>query len=777
MAKSEQGFRFLCTIFRILYRTAEKKMSLLSFAEEGMPLSKEQTSSLLEDWVSFSCKAGHQKERTQWLEELLQQYYGAEIRAASYFYDIDNFLSADSEKKLKNKFWNIFVSQNGPLPDTLAGIAMTLTLAMGYQGDRQFFLGWREARQILTRSLFVLGISHAEFLPDSCFAFAHGQPPEDFAQLFFLSLFGALKSVYPHKQAQKQSNIEAGRRAIDQFLFESAPTVLVESLKRVEEAAAICSDMWKALREVCEEVCFPNGKRLKLKEFYTVPRFEPIERSIQSILACDKGFMIRSMVAGSQGCGKTMLTKAVVCACQAGEFSDDAGVYESYALKLGMERCRYLPLPLACDRIGSDVSFETADLIDIALEQLVQLVRATPYRGCLEHWSEYHAMILEYCRQKARDASLLLIIDEFSALSSKDYDSFLARLRTFGTELFPRLHVLLTTERLSRFLMHQFDGYNKAEITPLSENPLRTIGSLCRLGVAQRSFETYQTLFEQNRYVVEYVNSPAHLVKLISYPFEGSFEIDPLLELTMEEQLEQHSGASVQTCDCREFLTILAVSIAEKKGVRQGRTHIDSQSIPMNITSKKYLDQLRDSFENPELVWQFIRDHMILICPGSSINSFMFRNRLFYYSLVADYYLELLSQKGASAFLDRFNYLSSEDFSYLIVMLVKRLCRRDGYEDNLAQPIEEYDVKLLVQSIAAYIISRDDPTDMYQCLTALEDLVFDDNVRRAFTHGGEDSRRKRLFFILQRSYAECYRRYGELAEDTVRLQKLKAPER
>ncbi len=776
LAKSESGFKFLCTILRILYKVPEKKMSFLSFIEEGTPLSKEQTTDLLSDWVLFSGKTGHNKKNREQLEALLNQYYGKDINVASYFYDIDNFSRTDSEKKLKNKFHNIFVNQNGPLPDMLAGIAMTLTLGIGYQGDSQFFLGWKEVRQILTKSLSILEIANAEFLPDKCFTFVDGNPPEDLFKLFFLSLFGALKSVYPHKQTQTQSNIEAGKRIITQFIYESKSTVLLESLKQVNEAAAICADMWKAFYEKSQEVYFPNGKCLKLKDFYTIPGFEPMERSSKYILRCDKGFMVRTIVIGNKGCGKTILTKAVVCACQTKDLSDDYDSYQEYASKLGMDQNQYLPLLLDCKRIQPDVSFETIDLIDAALEQLVQLVRTTKYHDCLEHWSECHEMILEYCRQRAKDASLLLIIDDFSSLESKYYEPFLSRLRSLGTDQFPRLHILITSQRLTQSLMHQFGDYNRVEITPLNEDLLQTIATLSELGVSYKNFEVYQKLFAKNRYVVQYVNSPAHLIKLLSYPFEGTFDIEHLLELTMEEQLEQHSGTEVQEADCREFLTILAVNIAENKGIRNNRTRIDCQSIPMNITNKKYLDHLRTSFDDPEQIWQFIRDKMILICPNGNINSFMFSNRLFYYSLVADYYLDLLSSKEIPSMLHRFNYMSSEDFSYIIVMIFKRLCWKDRYEDNLSDGIEEYHIKLFIQSIAAYIISRDDLTDMYHCLAALNDILYDETIRQTFTHYGEDSRRKKVWNILRRSYAECYRRYCELADDTVLIEKLKTPD-
>ena len=104
MAKSESGFKFLCTILRILYKVPEKKMSFLSFIEEGTPLSKEQTTDLLSDWVLFSGKTGHNKKNREQLEALLNQYYGCllytSIPAA---FEIDDFADIKQKENTKDE--------------------------------------------------------------------------------------------------------------------------------------------------------------------------------------------------------------------------------------------------------------------------------------------------------------------------------------------------------------------------------------------------------------------------------------------------------------------------------------------------------------------------------------------------------------------------------------------------------------------------------------------------------------------------------------------------
>lgn len=764
LAKSKHGFQFLCNILCIIYKTPQKKSELFSAIHEGAPLSKEHTAELLLDWVRFSARTKEDSQFCQTLLKLLSNYYGKELDASSYFYDIDYFSVADSEKKLKAKFNNIFVNQNGPLPDMLAGLAVTLTFRIGYQGNPQFYIGTSEVRQILTEALSILEISHIEFISDKCFELTDGKPSAVLTNLFIISLFGALRSVYPHKQTQKDSNILIGKDAVTKFIYAKESSLLTDSLKQVDEAATICEAMWSAYYEKTKEVLFPNNLHLQLTSFYHIPDFEPMANSHKDILRCDKGFMIRSIVIGNKGCGKTLLTNAIVNTCLHSS-NEETKIYQEYCSKLGLESNHYLPLVLHCDQIPPDTPIEQMDILNIALLQLTQLVRTTRYQNYLKHWPECQKMILEYCQQKAKNSTLLLIIDDFSSLDSQYYEAFLSRLRQLGDYDFPRLHILITSQRLPQSLMRHFGNYNQVEIAPLSICLERTIEQLSHLGVSYREFKTYQKLLRKNRYIVKYLNSPAHLIKLLNYPFDDYFDIEELLTLTIDEQLEQHSGSLVSEADCREFLTILAVNIAENKGVRHSRSHMDCQSIPMNITSKRYLTNLKDSFQEPESIWKYIRDKMILICPSNSINSFMFSNQLFYYSLVADYYLELLTHTNAEPLLCRFNYMSCEDFSYIIVILMKRLCQKEHYQDSLENNISEYNRKLLIQSIAAYVISCDELTDICQCLMALHDILYHPTIKSVFTHHEENTSRKRLWNILIRTYQECYHRYQELTEN------------
>lgn len=660
MANSEDGFVFLCKILQTMYKSDERKSGFYSHIESGAVFNKDEALKIFDDWAKFTYAVSFtaaDKDLTALLNEHFEK--GKKFDTADYFFNVRPAEAKALKNPLKNAFENMLTKKNGTTPDNLAGMAATLTLGIGKKQDPQFYIGQREARAILTLSLNELNIKNVEFIPDSCFEILNSAPSNDLSELFCLGVFGALKTLYPHKADQRERNRAESRETVLKFVDEKCDSALFDSFKQVDEAMFIFDNIRRALKKESETVKFPDGESLRLCDFYTVPNFETMGNAYtDKILLCDKGYRARSLVIGNTGSGKTTLSNAVVRTCLK---SDGEDIYAEYAARLGINKNKYFPLVLHCDRISEnvDLSDKSLDLIELALEQLVRSVRETEYRSCLAHWDSCREMILEYLKQKAKSAELLLIVDGFSSLDSSRYEDFLSKLHTLGKEDYPLLHIMVTSQLLVKSLMRRFDDYNQSELAPWSDTPSNIITKLSDAGMSFNASK-YRELTE-NRYVKLFLNTPSHLVKLLQYEFDEPFwGMDELLCDTIDEKLERHSGEDVSADDCREFLTALAVNIVERKS--------DYSAIPMNLANKR--TNVADSVENPAAVWQFIRNKMILISPSSRINSFMFSNRLFCYSLAADFYLKLLENGGAATLLERFNRISAEDFSYMAPMLI-----------------------------------------------------------------------------------------------------------
>lgn len=785
LAKSEIGFQFLCNILKIIYKNPDKKIIFADHAHSKKPFDMEETKQILQDWVEFASDVikenellvYHQKNVTNkekmigWME----QYYGNDLRqkAHNYFFDMKNFFSeCGLEKSWKTKFQNIFVKQNGPMPDMLIGISMTLVMGIGYQKNRNIYISWIEVRQILSEAMQILKILNTEFIPDKIFEFEGRSISENLQKIFLVGVYSALRGVYPHKQNQQEENIRFGKNIIEQIILEGKGIELYDSFRQVDEAVQIWKAMWKALEAECEKTILPNGIALYMKDFYEIPLFEPLDQMCSSqILRCDSGYRVRSFVIGKKGSGKTLLAKAAVLSCLKTD-SKNSEAYYKFKEKLGGDGENYIPLFIDCTKISEKMDLEKIDLMQIALRQLYEKTRESKYALYIRHWEECEAYLLNYCRENAKNGKLLLILDDFSSFKSSSCQTVSKRLKKIGSE-YPKLHILITSQRLVKSLMNQFQNYNRVEITPLSENLEQSIRKLIPLGIGCAEPEFYIDQIQNNRYVSKYIDTPQSLIKYLCYEFEENFDIEELLQETIEEQLESNFESEISDTQCREFLRYLAVNVTENRGRyrKDAESLRERQAIPKNILNKHFFDELKVKLDQPEQVWNHICEKMILICPSDSINSFMFSNRLFYYSLAADYYLELLT-KQPETLLKRFNYISAEEFSCIIVMMMKRLCRMYRNFDCFTEEITEYDVFLLVQSVAAYMMSQNDLNDTYQNILALNEILCNEEIQKIFTRAGEETGRTNAWNLLKRTYKECCAYFEERADDTEPLKRI-----
>lgn len=760
-SKSVSGYQFLCEILGCIHQESVFKKTLLLRAQSGEPMYKDEAKLIQAEFAELIKDV--KRTRTalvSQLDSILSSYYGESktLDFIKYFNEKDGII-------------RLFLNQTGTTSH--GGIAATIVAAAGYAHNSDFFIGSSEVRMILTKSMECLGYNNADFIPDECFKLREGGYFDpDTTQLLLLSLYGALKVKYPHKsraEDQPKKRLEEARRAVDILINSNHESDLFSALRNSREMSHICDGMVNAMRDNAEQVVFPNNHTLSLDSFYSIPKFETIGGTAE-ILRRDYNFYIRSLVVGKLGSGKSLLTKAIVrTSLEPAELR--TGRYQEYAEKLGLSQNQYLPLVLNCRELPLDADFENIDLIEEAVLQLMRLTRTSKYASCLTHWNEFSAQVIDYYRHRAKNSSLLFIIEDLSWLNRNTCDAFLKKLRSMEEHDYSHLHILVISQKLINSQMNRFAKYNQVEIAPLTSSLEREIETLVSLGVGDSKADDYLKLINNNRCVRVFVDSPKHLIKLLCYQFEEPFDLNNLLRQTIDEQLEQHNCPDITDVDCREFLTALAVDVAESKRVShfsRRNPAADFQNIPRNIVDRGDSKYLNGKLSQPGVVWQYIMDNMILVCPGSKISSYAFVNQLFYCSLVVDYYLSLIGSHPAVNWLDHFNRLSAEDFSIIIVMLLERLCQASVADTMAPTDVSAYDMLLLVQSIIAYVISRTDPTELYSCLLALNDILTNEQLKNSFYM----SRQMALWGVLEQVYINSYRKFEHLSEDQIKLARL-----
>lgn len=765
------GYQFLCDILGKIHQPSQMKNTLLLRSQGEEPMNKEETRAIQSEFTELirGVKEARPDLRRTLNRFMLDQYYNAQtgIDSEAFFSGFNN---------LDSMYTGLFCQQSGTT--NLSGIAMTIVLAAGYSQNPDFYVGSYEVREILSKCMECLGYLNTDFIPDSCFELREdGCLDIHTSQLLLLSLYGALKTKYPHKiteDAQRMKNLQKARETIDSLLNSDHNVPIFLALRTSSEMTRICDGMQEALRESTERVRFPNDRELPLTGFYSIPTFETIGPSVTEILRRDYNSSVRSMVIGGLGSGKSLLVNAVARTCmEPAELRK--GAIRAFAETLGLQNNHYFPLILNCRKLLPNTDIRQMDLIEEGVRQLMKLTSASRHHECLAHWNDFAPRIVAHFKQRAKNSKLILIVEDLSCLDRSGCDILLQKLQYMEREEYPRLHILIVTQRLLNSQMARFQHYNRVEIAPLTGSLETEIRKLVSLGVGSADSEYYLQLMESNRHVRAFVDSPRHLVKLLCHCADDIFDLNQLLQSTIEEQLEQESGSEVTEDDCREFLTALAVSVAESKkrtGFSRSIHPLEYYAIPKNVVDRGCIQRVNERILQPGAVWQHVMDHMILVCPANAIGSYAFINHNVYCSLVADHYISLMGLRPYTNWLDRFNRVSAEDFSVIIVLMLQRLCMESAGDLTGPAEISPYDMLLLIQSTAGYILSRTEPADIYSCLLALMDVLSNNQIRRSFSY----SNRENLWDTLVHVYDHCCRCYRNLSDDPVKCSRLTPPE-
>lgn len=756
------GYCFLCKILGIIYKDEQRKQELFQYSQNGTAMPSEKVEKIRDEFVEFahdvkSIRHGLWKKLDGvWQNDFwLQNNNNTELSTKDFFSDIQAMNAKNSNNSIKSMFNNLLCNQKGTSNTSLAGIAMTIVLAAGYTQNQTFYIGSYEIRQILTISMKCLGYDNAEFLPKRYYAITNGYMMEDMLQVLLVVLYGTLKVNFPHKKnmIQVELNRQNAQNTVSGLMRSSYDSEIISALGSSCYVAEICKAMTDALREYAEDAEFPEAKKLALNTFYEIPKFEPIGNSVAEILRCDYNASVRSLVLGKMGSGKSLLTKAVIQTCL-------PPYNEDYAKALGLDSRRYFPLVLNCRKLSSEHTIENIDLIKEAVFQLYSLTQSTEHHSGVQHWEDFSDCIFEYYQDKAENAELLLIVEDIACLDWTSREVLLGKLRTAEIS---RLNILVVTQRLINSQMSTFNRYNQAEIVPLCFSLPEKISTFVGMGIGKLSTEDYLTLLNNNRHIRAFVDRPKHLIQLLCYDFREQFNWDEFLthiiEQTIAENITDLYHQEVTDTGCQEFLTFLATGIAEN--AKNPNFPMSYCKIPQNILERKNI--FKDDTNRFNVIWQYILENMILIYPNSGISNYTFANPILYHSLIAEYYWKIFFEaESYQNWLVRFNHLSAEDFSTVVVILLRRLAKEKVFETYKFEEV----LLTLFQSVAGYSISRSDPTELFFCLLALQDILADEQLKRI---------PKRLLDILQDTYAIGHGKFIALSDDVTRKQSLTEP--
>lgn len=699
------------------------------------------------------------KRESDW--QALNQFL--DLDKTDLFNDAKNYDKAS--KRLNNKFNSLLVDQSSSIPYEI-DIAIAITLAAGLPNHSGFYVGKEEVRTIVAKSMDALGYISADFLPDECFEITNQGLSTDMQHLLVLSLVGALKYLLPHQARNAKPNQISALRTLDELIESKPDFPAFAALRNCIQMRTICDGLNAVQKEQAQYVRFFDHEPLDITDFYQIPRFETVGRATAEILRCDWNFGIRSLVIGKTGSGKSLLTQAIVRTCME-PAQDRSDAYEAYAKQLGLDQNHYLPLILHCADLPEHEDLRPLDLIETAVEQLVQQTRLTTNADRLAHWHAFKSEIMAYYKRHARRMALLFIVEDLSVLSGSRYAAFMDNLQEMLKGDYGCMHVLITSQYLPASQLNRLDGFLRVDLSPLTDAMESQLTALAALGVCRGDAAVYRDLVERNRFFQRFVDTPRHLVKLLYADCQDCMGLDKLVMDTIEEYLGRCTCTQIDAEACRELLTWLAVSIAENRGSSRafyGRRRVRCNAIPTNIVDSGVQADLQNGMN----IWQYILNHNVLLCPGSGINSYTFINPLFYHSLVVDHYISLLEQPEATHWLERFNRLSSDDFSVVSVMLLGRVCR---YGQTEERSIPRGQMLLMLQAMVGYIMSRVKPGEMYDCLLALDDILFNDCLRENFLSLYPAS----FWEMLERVYKVCYDLYPQLSDADERLDRLHVP--
>lgn len=738
-----QGFEFICDILSIISNDRDKREIYRKYRDSGERFDNRMKEILVKDWAALARKVLY--DNADLKEEMINYYQRISLDKINvrtedmqkYEEDvIEQFNNSGKRKTLSNTFNSIVVNQKGSRPYFLFGFSATIVIAVGNYSDLNFYIGIEEAKDLLFKAMEVLGYINVECVPDSCF-----YEETNLRYLLFVALYHSLLVMLPYHENHRDNNYSTGRSIVEKVIKSDGDSKLFNAIKRATEADTIIRILWEVQDELCKVDKIFENRELPLEDFYSVPSLSGNVNSYK-LLSCDIHFRVRSFVEGKEGSGKSCLAKAITLACRQ-KFTDPL-LANAISDEIGLVGKAFIPALLDCTQL--DVGeIRTEGILSCALNQMylnAKQIRDKNARDTLRHFRECKENIIQYCERKASAEELLLLVDGISKVEKDCLQALVNNLDSLCAS-FPNLHIILFSSRLKQSEMRMLPKYNIFYLDDFKYVP-ESFAIICD-NVNANSMEIEQSL-KNDRILQQFIDTPRRFFRYLERGNERNFL--SMISACIDEELDNKCDYEVPKHMCKKFLTYLAIDAIDK------RNSNSELIIPEKLIDADFFCKLSNTVDNPAEIWALIQKKSILIERSKHINSFQFSNQLYFYSVMSDYYIDILEKCGerecSGILLNGFSKLSAREFSIIVMMIFYRLSY--GKDSLLCVNASEENLELLFKAIIGISFSYINNSDVENCLWALNKILNDDDWSREFLMHGKYENRMLMLKKLERLY-------------------------
>lgn len=776
--ETRKGFEFVCEILETIITEGEEYQIIKYARENGNKIEKkyiESINKLIRKWKEYSksilisynkivpeeweVDEKKKNDAQQMLDDYVDWLQFSEENNTSnrkdyvdfrddikkYINGITNNSSVKKNKQeegrrdrlnIERAFQSILMEHKTTEDAFSAGVALTIALTVGNEEPlgEFFFIEREEQINILFQSLKVLGIDYSEFVPDEQFGDAENM--KDFRLLLMYALHNALKVMLPRKQSDIEGHLKRAK-----FMWENQPTKisgqkLFAAIGTAKETASICETCKKGMREYCqkEEVKSDKTEYLELTSFYQIPILCSIQKTREDgkkgkLLISERGYQIRVLIQGKSGIGKTLLGKATVLASLAYKDSGEGNnVLTAYAEALGINQ-EYFPLFLECGKLSSKEKeqLNKTDWVKLALTQMYGHAKSNNWKKCLAHWDYCEASFITYCRRKAKEGKLLLLLDDYPQIAKNLEGTFEEQYNVLSDE-YPGIHTVflsnfLVKSEIRKYIDKKFEIF---AIEDFSIEKLKTDSLCSSIGVDKGIL---LEKIEKDYLAKEFVDTPR---RFMEYAVSESVEKKDLADI-IQDCVETELGAQSDVSKYKDFFVQLW-KVFIKKRERQSEKIVLSGKLFESNQAKEFEDKM--SVEKFEAISTSVREESILIERSSeNVNSFEFKNSTYLYSLIAEHTLDYMAdvkkeKECAGEIQSIFKQLRDEEVSCVIELMLNRMVKAE-YNIN-ESGLETFFRELVSRMVYCNSV------ETLSCLYGIIDAVLHD-------YGWQDSFRKKKY--------------------------------
>lgn len=759
------GFQFLCRLFEAVSEDRSTQYELRLHADRATGLSENAAIDLATSWLREHLpEIRNQQTSADHIQGILNSIHCNHSDGNKLFSLIPAFEGScdkdweDYTATCRQPLVNMLHLQSGSNEKFLDFLALGFALSVGTKTPK-FRLQHDQVRQVLQLCLRQLDMPLGFALPahsDLQFVGATGSCTE-LQEYLAVCLAQALYAVYsPCKGDLFRSRDKVKSDFCTKYCQSerhSHPNSLVRRLWVRNEALQVLRENFSHVYQKFR--VFQIGRFSGyLEQVFQAPSFVTVSDYISTdILFCDKNATLKQFIYGGQ-VGKSTFLRMVALCCVAlhpffsGLITDDQGMFEVISRQLSLDAEHYFPLLLDC----TCVEESSTNPISEAIRQLCITLDAE--NPALPPWQRelQHRLLRDICDQQFREQRLLLLID--------NWDHAPEGIRNWIYTAENGFHILIASNHRRHAEMRKMDGFSYCRI--------REFSASYKNQLIERFADTplyYHNLLAKNRYLNMFTETPAGLFQMLA---QDQHDWDTMITQEICRQMDLLEIPSHVAC---QFFHQLALGSLEglwtdpSRGASDADYCRETYIIPGNLMkNSQYYEGIFPDREQAAQIWELVCRRQILVCAADVPIGYQFKNPLIRYSLAADAYRDALLRAPdlRCSSITGLWRLSPTDFSYVIVLLMSRICSADPNIGGCCSDQTLDVLHALCQCIAGYVLSLTDMDEAVPCCQALADILggsYCRNLLSACTGADDFSYKHSLCqsrLTLLRSYAYIY---------------------